>query len=148
MITSVEANVCQGKLKNLKVDRSCESLRKMVANSLNLLVNQECDEMSLRSHKIRVTFSEEIEMDSLEPDVNRVQGKGVLGTIKEYEYNGQIVDEELEDENFNEFNEFDVSFCASNAMNASMKMIKLMAVSLCSKSCEKLSHEVQLCFVC
>lgn len=118
----------------------------MVLSSLNLLVNEESDEMSLRSQKIRVTFSEEIEMDSLEPDINGAQGKGIgLGTIKEYEFNGQIIDDEFENENFNVFREFDVSFlfvkrnervCEDDKVNG--------CVSLCSKSCDKLSHEVQL----
>lgn len=112
----------------------------MVANCLSLLVNQESDGMSLRSQKIRVTFSEEIEMDSLEPEVNGVvHGKGVLGTIKEYEFNGQIDDNEFEDENLNEFREFDVSFCVSKAENASLKTMNLMSVSLyalkAAKSC-------------
>ena len=80
----------------------------MVTNSLCVPVNQDFDVMSLRSQKSRVTFCEEIEMDSLEPEINNVFGKGgVLGTIKEYDLNGH---DEFEDENLNDFNEFDVSF--------------------------------------
>lgn len=79
----------------------------MVTNSLNLLVNQDTDAMTLRSQRGRVTFCEEIEMDSLEPEINSVFGKGgVLGTIKEYECNGH---DESDDENLNDFHEFDVS---------------------------------------
>lgn len=79
----------------------------MVTNSLNLLVNQDTDAMTLRSQRGRVTFCEEIEMDSLEPEINSVFGKGgVLGTIKEYEFNGH---DESDDENHNDFHEFDVS---------------------------------------
>lgn len=82
----------------------------MVTTTLNLLVNQDIDTMSLRSQRSRVTFCEEIEMDSLEPELNNLIGKGsVLGTIKEYEYNGQSIRDEFDDENFNEFHEFDVS---------------------------------------
>lgn len=77
----------------------------MVTTTLNLLVNQDIDTMSLRSQRSRVTFCEEIEMDSLEPELNNLIGKGsVLGTIKEYEFH-----DEFDDENFNEFHEFDVS---------------------------------------
>lgn len=79
----------------------------MVTNCLTLLVNQEIDAMSLRSQRSRVTFSEEIEMDSLEADINNTFGKGgVLCTIKEYEF----VENEFDDENYNNFREFDVSF--------------------------------------
>lgn len=67
--------------------------------------------MTLRSQRGRVTFCEEIEMDSLEPEINSVFGKGVLGTIKEYEFNGH----ESDDENLNDFYEFDVSFDGKNA---------------------------------
>lgn len=78
---------------------------------LNLLINQDTDAMSVRSQRGRVTFSEEIEMDSLEPEISNVFGKnGVLGTIKEYELNGQIVEDEFDDENLNDFHEFDVSY--------------------------------------
>lgn len=78
----------------------------MVTSGLNLLVNQDTDAMTLRSQRGRVTFCEEIEMDSLEPEINSVFGKGgVLGTIKEYECNGH----ESDDENLNDFHEFDVS---------------------------------------
>lgn len=88
-------------------------------NSLNLLVNQDYDTMSLRSLRSRVTFGDEIEMDSLEPELNILIGKGsVLGTIKEYEFNGQCIEDELEDENLNEFLEFDVSFSANIIMEA------------------------------
>lgn len=83
----------------------------MVANSLNLLVNQDIEAMSLRSQRGRVTFSEEIEMDSLEPELSHVVMKErVLGTIKEYEFNGQKIEDEFDDENLNEFVEFDVSW--------------------------------------
>lgn len=89
----------------------------VTTNSLNLLVNQDIDAMSLRSQRGRVKFCEEIEMDSLEPDINNVFGKGsVLGTINEYDLNGQIVEDEFEDENLNDFHEFDVSFFALNKM--------------------------------
>lgn len=82
----------------------------MVTTTLNLLVNQDIDTMSLRSQRSRVTFSEEIEMDSLEPELNNLISKvAVLGTIKEYEYNGQSIEHEFDDENLNEFREFDVS---------------------------------------
>lgn len=78
----------------------------MVTNSLNLLVNQDSDAMSLRSQKSRVTFCEEIEMDSLEPEIN-VFGKGViLGTIREYDFPGHSTGD-ID----NEFHEFDVSLC-------------------------------------
>lgn len=83
----------------------------VISNSLNLLVNQDSDTMSLRSQRSRVTFNEEIEMDSLEPELSNLIGKGsVLGTIKEYEFNGQIIENEFDDENLNDFHEFDVSF--------------------------------------
>lgn len=89
----------------------------VTTTSLNLLVNQDIDAMSLRSQRGRVTFCEEIEMDSLEPDISNVFGKGgVLGTISEYDVNGQIVEDEFEDENLNDFYEFDVSFFALNKM--------------------------------
>lgn len=84
----------------------------MVANTLNLMVNEDYDEMSFRSQRGRVTFCEEIEMDSLEPEINNIFSKGgVLGTIKEYEFNGQNIEDEFDDPNFNDFHEFDVSFC-------------------------------------
>jgi hypothetical protein len=74
------------------------------------MVYQELDAMSLRSHRSRVTFNEEIEMDSLEPEIQNIFGKGgVLGTIKEYEFNGNQIDDEFDDEYLNEFHEFDVS---------------------------------------
>lgn len=77
---------------------------------LNLLVNQDINAMTLRSQRGRVTFCEEIEMDSLEPEVNNIFGKKfVLGTINEYELSGRNVEEDIEDENLNEFQEFDVS---------------------------------------
>lgn len=78
----------------------------MVTNCLSFMVNQDFDAMSLRSQRSRVTFCEEIEMDSLEPEINTVKG-GVLDTIKEYEFNGQ---NDFDDENLNDFHEFDVSF--------------------------------------
>lgn len=77
---------------------------------LKLLVNQDIDIMSLRSQRSRVTFCEEIEMDSLEPEINNLLVSNGLGTIKEYEIGGQNFEIELEDENLNEFREFDVSF--------------------------------------
>ncbi|CAG9798069.1 unnamed protein product [Chironomus riparius] len=43
------------------------------------------DAMSVRSQRSRVTFFEDIEMDSLEPEVNSVNGKYELSTIKEYD---------------------------------------------------------------
>ena len=77
----------------------------MVTSSVSLLVNQEIDTMSLRSQRSRVTFCEEIEMDSLEPELNTLYVKGgVLGTINEYSVEG-----EFEDANLNDFHEFDVS---------------------------------------
>ena len=102
--------------------------------------------MSLRSQRSRVTFCEEIEMDSLEPEMHNLLGKNlVLGTIKEYEFNGQSIEDEFYDENLNEFLEFDVS---SSFMNALAVLIKLngasVSLSLCSESSEKLSREVQL----
>ena len=79
----------------------------MVTNCLTLLVNQEIDTMSLRSQRGRVTFTEEIEMDSLEADVNNAFAKGgVLCTIKEYD----LIENEFDDKNYKEFDEFDVSF--------------------------------------
>jgi hypothetical protein len=81
----------------------------MVTNTLNLVVNQDFDAMSLRSQRSRVTFCEEIEMDSLEPEINNILMKGaVLGTINEYEF-GQNFEDEFEDPNLNDFHEFDVS---------------------------------------
>lgn len=66
--------------------------------------------MSLRSQRSRVTFSEEIEMDSLEADINNTLGRGgVLRTIKEYEFIGNGFD----GESSNQFHEFDVSFLVS-----------------------------------
>ena len=86
----------------------------MVTSTLNLVVNQDNDAMSFRSQRSRVTFCEEIEMDSLEPEINNIFAKGgVLGTIKEYEF-GQNIEDEFEDSNFNDFYEFDVSFCDVN----------------------------------
>lgn len=79
----------------------------MVSNCLSLLVNQDNDIMSFRSQRGRVSFNEEIEMDSLEADINNCFVKGgVLCTIKEYEF----IENEFEDENYKEFHEFDVSF--------------------------------------
>jgi hypothetical protein len=79
----------------------------MVTNTLNLMVNQDINEMSIRSQRGRVTFCEEIEMDSLEPEINNIFGKGgVLGTIKEFN-----IEDEFDDPNLNDFHEFDVSFC-------------------------------------
>lgn len=84
----------------------------MVTSTLSLMVNQDIDAMSLSSQRGRVTFCEEIEMDSLEPEINGIFVKvGVLGTIKEYEFNGQNIEDEFDDANFNDFVEFDVSFC-------------------------------------
>ena len=57
------------------------------------------DAMSVRSQRSRVTFFEDIEMDSLEPEVN---GKYELGTIKEYDNEFIIASVEA-------FKEFDVS---------------------------------------
>jgi hypothetical protein len=80
----------------------------MVTNTLNLAVNQDIDAMSLRSQRSRVTFCEEIEMDSLEPEINNIFAKGgVLGTINEYEFGGSY--EDFEDPHLNDFHEFDVS---------------------------------------
>lgn len=87
----------------------------MVTSTLNLVVNQDIDTMSLRSQRSRVTFCEEIEMDSLEPEINNLLAKtGVLGTIKEYEF-GHSIEDEFDDANFNEFHEFDVSFLCVRA---------------------------------
>jgi hypothetical protein len=58
------------------------------------------DTMSIRSHRSRVTFYEDIEMDSLEPEVNNGTSKIELGTICENL-----------DESFADFKEFDVSYC-------------------------------------
>jgi len=60
------------------------------------------DAMSVRSHRSRVTFFEDIEMDSLEPEVNSVNGKYELSTIKEYDNEFVIASVEA-------FKEFDVS---------------------------------------
>jgi hypothetical protein len=60
------------------------------------------DAMSARSQRGRVTFCEDIEMDSLEPEVNGASGKSELGTIKEYE-------NEFIDESVDAFREYDVS---------------------------------------
>lgn len=66
------------------------------------------DEMSLRSQRSRVTFSEEIEMDSLEHEtcVLASAGLGLLGTIQEIDSFGQ---DNENDVNLNDFHEFDVS---------------------------------------
>lgn len=73
--------------------------------------NQNSDEMSLRAqaNRNRVTFSEEIEMDSLEHESCMIasSGLGLLGTIQE-KNESQQRDEE-NDVNLNEFHEFDVS---------------------------------------
>lgn len=126
----------------LSVNSSSKNIQErwtMVTNSLNLLVNQESDVMSLRSQRGRVTFCEEIEMDSLEPELFGKSG-AQLGTIQEYEFNGRNIEDEFDDENLNEFREFDVSL--------SYETIKFnecaMCLSLCSESSEKLSCEVQL----
>lgn len=60
--------------------------------------------MSVRSQRSRVTFFEDIEMDSLEPEVNCVNGKYELSTIKEYDNEFVIASVEA-------FKEFDVSYC-------------------------------------
>lgn len=60
------------------------------------------DAMSVRSQRSRVTFFEDIEMDSLEPEENGINGKFELGTIKEYENEFVIASVEA-------FKEFDVS---------------------------------------
>ena len=60
------------------------------------------DAMSVRSQRSRVTFFEDIEMDSLEPEVNSVNGKYELSTIKEYDNEFVIASVEA-------FKEFDVS---------------------------------------
>lgn len=93
------------------IAKGLEVWQKMVTTRLSFLVNQEIDAMSLRSQRGRVTFCEDIEMDSLEPEINSFLKGGVLGTIKEYEFNGQ---NDFEDENLNEFREFDVSFAVGN----------------------------------
>lgn len=54
------------------------------------------------SQRGRVTFCEDIEMDSLEPEINGVGVKKELGTIKEYE-------NEFIDESVDAFREYDVS---------------------------------------
>lgn len=59
------------------------------------------DAMSVRSSRGRVTFCEDIEMDSLEPE-NGAGGKCELGTIKEYE-------NEFIDESVDAFQDYDVS---------------------------------------
>ena len=59
------------------------------------------DAMSVRSQRSRVTFFEDIEMDSLEPEVNN--GKYELSTIKEYDNEFVIASVEA-------FKEFDVSY--------------------------------------
>jgi hypothetical protein len=116
---------------------------KMVTTSMNLLVNQDIDTMSLRSQKSRVTFSEEIEMDSLEPELNNLIGKGgVLGTIKEYEFNGQTIEDEFDDENLNDFHEFDVSYCYMIKMmdvkeKCVRRRLKQMTVSLYALKVQK-----------
>lgn len=73
--------------------------------------NQNSDEMSLRAqaNRNRVTFSEEIEMDSLEHESCMIasSGLGLLATIQE-KNESQQRDEE-NDVNLNEFHEFDVS---------------------------------------
>lgn len=71
-------------------------------------------------------------MDSLEPEINNVFGKaGVLGTIKEYDSNGRIVEDELDDENLNDFHEFDVSFIAWNKNERRQwRRVRLMTVCL------------------
>ena len=60
------------------------------------------DAMSVRSQRSRVTFFEDIEMDSLEPEVNIINGKYELSTIKEYDNEFVIASVEA-------FKEFDVS---------------------------------------
>jgi hypothetical protein len=69
--------------------------------------NQNNDEMSLRSQRTRVKFSEEIEMDSLEHENCVIAaGLGLLGTIQENDSFGQ---DNEDDVNLNDFHEFDVS---------------------------------------
>lgn len=74
--------------------------------------NQNNDEMSLRSlARNRVTFSEEIEMDSLEHETCMIatNGLGLLGTIQENVEDHSHSPDDDDDVNLNEFQEFDVS---------------------------------------
>lgn len=71
-------------------------------NQKMVMIHINNDAMSVRSHRSRVTFFEDIEMDSLEPEVNSVNGKYELSTIKEYDNEFVIASVEA-------FKEFDVS---------------------------------------
>lgn len=85
----------------------------MVMNFLQLNDNENFDTMSMRSQKSRVTFSEEIELDSLEPEINNIFANSeMLGTIREHrEYEPGSDGYNIEDdEHLVEFHEFDVSF--------------------------------------
>jgi hypothetical protein len=90
----------------------------MVMNFMHHNDNENFDTMSMRSQKSRVTFSEEIELDSLEPEINNIFAKSeMLGTIREYETGSsssdcgcQMITDDFDDEHLNEFHEFDVSF--------------------------------------
>jgi hypothetical protein len=72
------------------------------------IISRVNDEMSLRSQRTRVTFSEEIEMDSLEHEncILAAASLGLLGTIPENDSFGQ---DNEDDVNLNDFHEFDVS---------------------------------------
>lgn len=71
-------------------------------NQKMVMIHINNDAMSVRSQRSRVTFFEDIEMDSLEPEVNSVNGKYELSTIKEYDNEFVIASVEA-------FKEFDVS---------------------------------------
>lgn len=73
-------------------------------NQKMVMIHINNDAMSVRSQRSRVTFFEDIEMDSLEPEVNSVNGKYELSTIKEYDNEFVIASVEA-------FKEFDVSYC-------------------------------------
>lgn len=100
--------------------------------------NQNSDEMSLRAQaRNRVTFSEEIEMDSLEHAA--VNGLGLLGTIQEK--NEPSSRDEEDDVNLNEFHEFDVSesgekchrdeSCRAKASKKKRKIFMRSVMSVC-----------------
>jgi hypothetical protein len=84
--------------------------------------------MSIRSQRGRVTFCEDIEMDSLEPEVG-AKGEPGLGTIKEYENEFVVASVDA-------FREFDVSVLSFPDLVCDV-CSKQMTVSLCSKSFEE-----------
>jgi hypothetical protein len=71
---------------------------KMVANATKFVVNQHIDELGQGARRGGTVFREEIEMDSLEPEVTNFFGRnGVLGTINENDFGGTSNRDELND---------------------------------------------------